>query len=137
MRAVIDTNVVFEGLTKQGGASSLIVKFWEASLFTPCVSTAIILEYYDVCGRLLSPKRWKQTEPILERLLDQVILVNIHYTWRPSSPDPGDDAIIDCAINGRAVIVTNNIKDFRMAELNLGIQVLKPTEFLNLLLENT
>lgn len=29
MRAVIDTNVLFEGLTKQGGACALIVEAWD------------------------------------------------------------------------------------------------------------
>jgi len=30
MRAVIDTNVVFEGLTKQGGVCGLIIDAWRA-----------------------------------------------------------------------------------------------------------
>ena len=32
LRIVIDTNVVFEGLTKQGGASGLIIDAWLAGL---------------------------------------------------------------------------------------------------------
>lgn len=41
MLAVIDTNVVFEGLTKQGGASRLVVDAWLA-----CFSRAFQRRWY-------------------------------------------------------------------------------------------
>jgi predicted nucleic acid-binding protein len=39
-RIVVDTNIVFEGLTKQGGASGLIMDAWLAGLMVVCVSNA-------------------------------------------------------------------------------------------------
>jgi len=41
LRIVVDTNVVFEGLTKQGGASGFIVDAWLAGLMVVCVSNAL------------------------------------------------------------------------------------------------
>jgi predicted nucleic acid-binding protein len=38
LRVVIDTNVVFEGLTQQGGAAGLIIDAWLAGLLEICVS---------------------------------------------------------------------------------------------------
>ena len=129
MRAVIDTNVLFEGLTKQGGACGFIVSTWRARLIRPCVSNALVYEYEDVLVRKLSPQRWQQLEPVLKHLLTQVEPVNIHYSWRPSSPDPGDELVIDCALNADAAVVTFNRRDFRVAQQALGLIVLSPAEF--------
>lgn len=43
--AVIDTNVLFEGLTKSDGACGLIVDAWLNGIFVACVSNALALEY--------------------------------------------------------------------------------------------
>ena len=71
IRAVIDTNVLFEGFTKQGGAGGLIIDAWLKGLFVACVSTAVEYEYADVLPRKLSAARWQQIQPILFLLLSQ------------------------------------------------------------------
>lgn len=129
MRAVIDTNVVFEGLTKQGGACGLIVEAWLAGLFQPCVSTALAYEYADVLARKLSKARWLALEPVLRQMLARAELVLIYVSWRPTSPDPGDDLVIDCAMNAGAPVVTKNVRDFRLAQQSLGLAVMTPVEF--------
>ncbi|MBE9061097.1 putative toxin-antitoxin system toxin component, PIN family [cf. Phormidesmis sp. LEGE 11477] len=53
-RVVIDTNVVFEGLTKRGGAAGLAIEAWLAGLLTVYVSTALAYEYVDVLSRKLA-----------------------------------------------------------------------------------
>lgn len=60
-------------------------------------------------------------------------LIYIYFSWRPNSPDPGDDHVIDCAMNAGAVVVTHNVSDFRMAEQALGLGVMNPLEFVNYL----
>lgn len=57
MRAIIDTNVLFEGLTKQGGACGLIVDAWRAGQIEACVTNALAYEYEDVLARKLSARR--------------------------------------------------------------------------------
>lgn len=131
MRAVIDTNVVFEGLTKQGGASRLVIEEWLAGEFEPCVSSALAYEYWSVLARKLSPERMLRLEIVLSAMLDQAKHIDIYYSWRPSSPDPGDDLVIDCAINASASVVTWNRRDFQLPSHQLGLQVLTPVEFLN------
>ncbi len=44
LHLVIDTNIVLEGLTKQGSASGLIIEAWLAELFIVHISTAIAYE---------------------------------------------------------------------------------------------
>lgn len=136
-RVVIDTNVVFEGLTKQGGACGLIVEAWLAGLLVPCVSNATAYEYLDVLARKLSPQRWESTRLLYQKLLHRAEFVTVYYRWRPISKDPGDDHIIDCAMNAGAAVVTSNLKDFKLAESQLGLQALTPLDFVIYLSRNT
>jgi putative PIN family toxin of toxin-antitoxin system len=128
VRAVIDTNVVFEGLTKQGGAAGFVIDAWLAGLIQVCVSTALVYEYEDVLSRKLSEIRWQKLQPVLSALLGKVEFTVIYYSWRPTSPDPGDDLVIDCAMNAGAVVITSNTRDFQRAKVSLGLQVMTPTE---------
>ncbi|MEZ4860848.1 MAG: PIN domain-containing protein [Caldilineaceae bacterium] len=50
IRVVLDTNVIFEGLTKQTGACGLIVGAWRAGLIMVCVTTTLLNEYEDRVG---------------------------------------------------------------------------------------
>ena len=110
LRVVIDTNVVFEGLTKKGGASGLIIDAWLAGLMVVCVSNTLAYEYDDVLSRKLAPERWILLKPLLEKLLSIAEYTSIYFSWQPTSPDPGDDLAIDCAMNAGAIVVTSNIK---------------------------
>jgi predicted nucleic acid-binding protein len=133
LRIVVDTNVVFEGLTKQGGASGLIVDAWLAGLMVACVSNALAYEYDDVLSRKLSEERWSKLQPVLGQLLNVAQYTNIYFSWRPTSPDAGDDLVIDCAMNAGAIVVTSNIRDFRSARDSLGLRIMTPIEFVSLL----
>jgi hypothetical protein len=64
-------------------------------------------------------------------LLSIAEYVPIYYTWRPSSPDPGDDLVVDCGMNARAIVVTNNLRDLQNARKVLGLIVMSPVEFLS------
>lgn len=130
IRAVVDTNVVFEGFTKRNSVGALILRAWQSGLFQSCMSLALQYEYYDVLSRKLSPQRWNRIRPALGVLLETAMPVVPHYLWRPISPDPGDDFVIDCAMNAKAWIVTYNVRDFALARLELGLVVLTPEEFL-------
>jgi putative PIN family toxin of toxin-antitoxin system len=127
-RVVIDTNVVFEGLTKRGGAAGLIIDVWLAGLLHVCVSNALAYEYADVLSHTLSEGRWGRIQPVLGALLSQAEFVIVHYSWRPMSPDPGDEHVVDCAVNAGATAITSNVRDFRSASESLGLQVITPLE---------
>ncbi len=84
----------------------------------------------DVLSRKLSPTRWQKIKPLLRELLLIAEFAPTYYLWRPSSPDAGGDHVIDCAMNVGAVIVTSNLRDFRLAELTLGLTIMSPVEFI-------
>lgn len=128
LRVVMDTNVVFEGLTKQGSAAGLVVDAWLAGLIQVHVSNALAYEYEDVLSRKLSEVRWQELKPILGTLLSRSQFTTIYYSWRPTSPDAGDDLVIDCAMNANAIVTTSNLRDFRNARESLGLQVMALVE---------
>jgi putative PIN family toxin of toxin-antitoxin system len=132
-RVVLDTNVVFEGLTKRGGACGLIIDAWTARIVHICVSNALAYEYSDVLSRKLSATRWRRIQPVLGALLTQAEFVTVYYSWRPMSPDPGDEHVIDCAMNANAPVITSNIRDFQLAKKELGLRVMTPVELVNYL----
>lgn len=135
IRFVIDTNVLFEGLTKKGSASSFLIDAWYAELFQAYVTTTLAYEYADVLSRKLPIRRWDQLQPALGKLLRLSKEVNVHYSWRPISPDIGDDHVVDCAMNAGAYVVTWNQKDFRSANETLGLPILTPVGAVALLIE--
>lgn len=134
-RVVIDTNVVFEGLTRQGSAAGLVMDAWRVGLLSVHVSSALAYEYVAVLSRKLSQARWQRIKPVVGSLLAQAEFVTIYYTWRPTSPDPADEQVIDCAMNAGAAVVTNNVRDFELARRTLGLQVITPVELIARLTE--
>lgn len=134
IRAVIDTNVLFEGLTHLGPAAE-VIDAWVAGEFEPCVSTALVLEYQEVLERKLSPLRGEAALKAFQALLDRSRYVPIYYRHRPASRDPGDDLVVDCVLNSQSVLVTSNIRDFQTPAREWGFVVLRPPDFLRFLAE--
>ena len=132
LRVVVDTNVLFTGLTRRGSEAD-IIDAWAGRRFLPCVSTALALEYQATLGSKLGPRKKHLALPALQALLSRCEFVAIWYLYRPSSPDPGDDLVVECVLNSRSLLVTQNVRDFRAPARQLGFTVLKPAEFLDLL----
>jgi predicted nucleic acid-binding protein len=64
----------------------------------------------------------------LENTAEPVEIVQKH---RPLSVDPGDDHILELAINGSAnIIVTTNLRHIREAALQYNIQAIDPRTLL-------
>jgi predicted nucleic acid-binding protein len=132
MRAVVDTNVLVGGLARTG-VDGQIVDGWVAGDFAPCVSTALALEYEEVLLRKVATARRDEIRKVLQALLRRAEFTPIRFSYRPASPDPDDDHVIDCAMNAGAPVVTSNVRDFASAGEQLGFEVLKPAEFLSIL----
>ena len=55
----------------------------------------------------------------------------LHFRWRPQLHDPGDELVMEAAINGQAAaVVTFNVKDLQAIERSFGIAVIRPGEAL-------
>jgi len=129
IRAVVDTNVLVEGLGKKGPCGH-VIDLWVARRFVPCVSTALALEYEEVLTRQGSSELKKRNALALQALLTRAEFVPIFFTYRPQSPDPGDDLVIDCVMNSGAGLVTSTVRDFRQAAEKLGFSLWTPLDFI-------
>jgi len=55
--------------------------------------------------------------------------VESHFMWRPQLRDPGDELVLEAAVNGQAAaIVTYNLRDFGDVHLQFGVEVLTPIQ---------
>ena len=99
------------------------------------LSVALALEYEAICLRAEHRLESGLSETDAMVYVDGVISlaepVRSYYRWRPQLRDPGDELVLEAAINGRAsAIVTFNAKDLLVAEQRFGIAVIPPGEAL-------
>jgi putative PIN family toxin of toxin-antitoxin system len=135
MRIVIDTSTLIAAVRSPRGASAEILRrVLRAELNTVC-SVPLFFEYEAV---MLRPEHLAaagieagQAINLLDALAGRVTPVDIRYLWRPRLRDPGDDMVLEAAVNGQAaVIVTFNVKDFLPQIHSFGIAVKSPSDFL-------
>jgi len=93
----------------------------------------LCLEYEDVCSRPEHVAAAEFSSADLAVFLDAVVNlvepVDVWFLWRPQLRDPGDELVLEAAVNGRApVIATFNRRDFRPAADRFGIDILLPAE---------
>jgi predicted nucleic acid-binding protein len=99
------------------------------------LSVALALEYEAKCmqaeHRLAAGLTATEAGVFVDRLIALAEPVRSHFRWRPQLQDPGDEMVLEAAVNGRAnAIVTFNEKHLRDAERNFGIAVIRPGEAL-------
>ena len=72
----------------------------------------------------------------MEIFLDAVVTmaepVTTHFLWRPQLRDPGDEMVLEAAVNGRAdLLVTSNVRDFGDVPSHFGIELMIPRDALD------
>lgn len=137
MRLVLDTDVVVAALRSPAGASAELLRMLDEGRIVLLLSVALALEYESVCllaEHILAAgiKRW-EAESFVSSVVGLAEAVEIHYRWRPALRDPGDEMVLETAVNGRAdALVTFNRRDFRNVPESFGIDVFLPREALTL-----
>jgi predicted nucleic acid-binding protein len=94
-----------------------------------------MLEYEGVCTlpehRLASGLDSEAIGQFLDAIAFFAEPVEVHYQWRPMLRDPGDEMVLETAVNGRAqAIVTFNRRDYADVTRSFGIEILLPVEAL-------
>jgi putative PIN family toxin of toxin-antitoxin system len=131
---VLDSNVIVSGLYSKRGASFWLLERARSGQLAFAISVALALEYEDVLLRPESLVRsWAeadQIDAVLDALLAAAKLVQpIRFRPRPALPDPGDDLVLECALQAQAsTMVTTNVRDFSSVEASYGLKVMKPGE---------
>ena len=101
----------------------------------PLASPPLFLEYEEVLKRpehrLAHGLSSEQIDEFLAELAALIEPVELHFQWRPQTPDPNDEMVLETAINGRAnALVTYNVADFAVAAKRFKISVLSPAGLL-------
>ena len=98
-------------------------------------SVPLFIEYEAVTTRVehlhAARARREDVMNLLDALAGVIEPVEIRFLWRPQLRDPGDDMVLEAAVNGRSdAIVSFNIQDFLPAADRFGLNVTTPADFL-------
>ena len=136
MRLVVfDTSVVVAGLRTRSGAGNAVLRLVASGRLVALATPPLFLEYEDALKRAeqrlahgLAPEG---VDEFLSEFAALVEPVELHFRWRPQLRDPGDEMVLEAAINGEAeALVTYNTADFAAAGDRFGVAVLRPAELL-------
>ena len=133
MRYVADTDVIVAAMRSPGGASAAILRAARRGRITLLVSVPLGMEYEAVCSesehRLAAGLSEREVEIFLDALLAMAEPVKTHFLWRPQLRDPGDEMVLEAAVNGRAdALVTFNVRDFGTVPARFGVELMIPRE---------
>jgi putative PIN family toxin of toxin-antitoxin system len=131
-QVVLDTNVFVSALRSRRGASHRLLLLVGGPDFQINLSVPLVIEYEDVAKRMAEEAGLTSADidDIIDYLCSVARLREIHFLWRPVLKDPGDDHILELAVEAECrVIITHNVRDFVGAE-RLGITTVTPGEFL-------
>lgn len=132
---LLDTNVLVAALSSARGASYALLQAVASARLRMVASPAVWLEYESVLKgdeiRALHGFSVDQVDAFLSALAVWVEPVSLHYIWRPQLRDPGDEMVLEAAVNARVhALVTRNVKDFSMAAPRFGLAVKTPAQAL-------
>jgi putative PIN family toxin of toxin-antitoxin system len=135
VRFVLDTDVIVAALRSPEGASAALLLAIRRGRGVMLLSVPLLIEYEATSRRaehrLASGLSEKEIETFLDGLVFLAEPVKTHYRWRPQLRDPGDEMVLEAAVNGRArAIVTFNRRDYGVAPADFGIELLSPAEAL-------
>jgi len=122
------------------GASAELLRRIDDGKATMLLSVALALEYEAKCmlaeHRLAAKLSVSDAATYIDGLIAMAEPVQMHFRWRPQLHDPGDELVLEAAVNGRAsAVVTFNERDLREARQSFGIAVIRPGEALRRLEE--
>jgi predicted nucleic acid-binding protein len=137
-RVILDTNVILAAMRSRTGASHRLLLTIGHPRWQSVITPALMYEYEDAARRPgnapgLSPQ---DITNILDLIYQQSHRQLVWFSWRPLSPDPGDDAILEAAIAGGCDYVVSFNERHLHAAREFGIEVLKPAELLKLIGES-
>ena len=119
------------GFASPSGASRRLLQAAIDGRVRMLASTALLIEYEAVLTRpavlMMAGASIGDVRVVLEGFADLCVLVAISYRWRPQARDPGDDLVLEAAINGGASVVASfNVRDMQAGARRFGIAVETP-----------
>ncbi len=129
----MDTDTIVAAMRSPTGASAALLRAARRGQVTVLATVPLCVEYEDVCSRIehVVAAGFSRADVgvFLDAVVSLVTQVEVWFLWRPQLRDPGDELVLEAAVNGRVdAIATFNRRDFRPAADRFGIEVLLPAE---------
>lgn len=129
MKLVMDTDTIVAAMRSPKGASAGLLLAADAGRLTLAATVPLFIEYEAVCQRpehiLAAGLDRCDVAVFLDRLADLVEPVDLWFLWRPQLRDPGDEMVLEAAVNGHVdALVTFNRRDYMPAAEAFGLPVL-------------
>lgn len=117
------------------GASAELLRRIDGGKAIMLLTVALALEYEAICAlaehRLASGLSAAEAAQYVDGLIGMAEPVQAFFRWRPQLRDPGDELVLEAAVNGQAdAIVTFNESHLREARKSFGIEVIRPGHIL-------
>lgn len=130
---MLDTDVVVAAMRGPRGASAAILRAARQGRVTLLASVPLALEYEAVVSRAEHRLAAGLTERDVKVFVTAVVAmaepVITHFLWRPQLRDPGDEMVLEAAVNGGAdALATFNVRDYGPVPAQFGVKVLLPRE---------
>jgi putative PIN family toxin of toxin-antitoxin system len=131
MRLVLDTNVLVAALRSDQGASRRLLVAVLGGQCRILVSPTLLIEYEAVLKRdehrAASGASIEDVNGLLDGLARIAEPVEVNYLWRPQLADPGDELVLEAAVDGHAdLIVSFDLRHLASAAARFGIEVARP-----------
>lgn len=136
IRIVVDTCIFVSALIGAKGASRTLIRQCLSGDFQPLMGNTLFCEYESVINRAeiiaQSALSTAEIQTLLAAFMSVCEWTYIYYLWRPNLKDEADNHLVELAVAGNAqIIATNNIKDFKNAELLFpNLAILKPEQII-------
>jgi predicted nucleic acid-binding protein len=113
------------------GASAAILRSIRRGEASLQLSVPLAIEYEAVCQqgehRLAAGLSQAQVDIFVTAVIAMAEPVETHFLWRPQLRDPGDEMVLEAAVNGGAdALVTFNMRDYGEAPSHFGVELLLP-----------
>jgi putative PIN family toxin of toxin-antitoxin system len=139
MIIVLDTNVLYQALRGNNGASFFILSLIRDNKISLALSIPVFNEYEKVLSRPSSLKDLNLSLSDIEKVLKFIAYIGRPYTtyflFRPNLLDESDNIFIELSlVSNSDFLITSNVKDFTTkSELKFDdLTIITPSEFVKL-----
>ena len=130
MKVVFDTNVVASASFWRGPPFDCLAA-WAQGRCVAAVSSPLLAEYHEIMEELRLDYPSRKCVAWAEALTESAELVFPVERASGSTPDPGDEMILECALAAEADFIVSGDKKHLLALRQFkGIPIVNPMEFL-------
>ena len=132
MKAVMDTNVLIAAFRSHRGASFELFNRLVVGKWTAVISNHLLYEYEEIMKRDASRLGLSldDVDEVLNAVCARAELWPLSHEWQPVLTDADDEPLVQLAVESGALrIVTHNVRHLQPS-IGLGIELLKPRDFL-------